>query len=137
MASGVGFLARGYCFKSRLSRDKGGRTNSGGYDRFVVVVVVTIFVSTHSARSIWNVDVSRPSRLPGCSQAKSSRRSGVTYPSACESSRPAAADFDMEGMDDGSAAIWFAGSRVALWVDVAWRVVDGHTGGSISRGQGS
>lgn len=52
MASGVDFLASGYCFKSRLSNGRGGRTNKGGYDLFVVVVVVTVFVSTHSARSI-------------------------------------------------------------------------------------
>ena len=50
-SGGVGFRAKGYSLTSR--EDKGAESLNwkGGYDRFVVVVVVIVFVSIHSATS--------------------------------------------------------------------------------------
>ena len=48
-SGGVGLEARGYSFESSRLRSRGSRMKRGGYDRFVVVVVVTVFVSTHSS----------------------------------------------------------------------------------------
>lgn len=50
-SGGVGRDANGYSLESRVCKDRGSFTKSGGYERFVVVVVVTVFVSTHSASS--------------------------------------------------------------------------------------
>lgn len=55
--------------------------NNGGYCLFVVVVVVTVFVSTHSATSIKKLLVLVGFTLPGFSQLISSVFSGVVYPS--------------------------------------------------------
>ena len=48
-SGGVGREARGYSFESRVFRSRGSRTKSGGYERLVVVVVVTVLVSMHSS----------------------------------------------------------------------------------------
>ena len=50
-SGGVGRDAKGYSLESRDSRERGSLTKRGGYERLVVVVVVTVFVSTHSATS--------------------------------------------------------------------------------------
>lgn len=53
-SGGVGPWARGYSLTSRVSRGLGCRMKRGGYDLFVVVVVVTVLVSTHWDSSYWS-----------------------------------------------------------------------------------
>lgn len=50
-SGGVGFCARGYSFESRDDRGFESLIKKGGYDLLVVVVVVTVLVSMHSATS--------------------------------------------------------------------------------------
>jgi len=50
-SGGVGRDANGYSLESRDCRERGSLTKRGGYERLVVVVVVIVFVSTHSATS--------------------------------------------------------------------------------------
>jgi hypothetical protein len=52
-SGGVGLRARGYSLESRAPRGAGSRTKTCGNLRVSRVVVVTVFVSTHSLTSSW------------------------------------------------------------------------------------
>jgi hypothetical protein len=130
-SEGVGLRAKGYSFASRFSTDRGGRTKSGGYVLFVVVVVVTVFVSTHSASSMCSLVVRREIVSSFSSHPNAAEFSGVIYPSAM-SPRRLAFDFDMRGVGDpsGAMAAFVADDRVRD-VEPDSRVLDGRRGGSM------
>lgn len=65
-SGGVGLKAKGYSFASRLSSGRGFWKSNGGYDRLVVVVVVTVFVSITSASSTCNLDACPTVSSPSC-----------------------------------------------------------------------
>lgn len=66
-SGGVGPWARGYSLTSRVSRGLGCRMKRGGYDLFVVVVVVIVLVSTQPS-SYWSF-----AARPGVSLSLSSK----------------------------------------------------------------
>lgn len=55
-SGGVGPLAKGYSLVSSDSKARGCRMKTGGKERFVVVVVVMVLVSTHSATSYCSLE---------------------------------------------------------------------------------
>lgn len=52
-SGGVSFMAKGYSLESRLASGVGSRTKTCGNFLVRRVVVVTVFVSTHSLTSSW------------------------------------------------------------------------------------
>lgn len=116
----MGFKANGYRLASRVSSACGVRIKTGGYARFVVVVVVTVFVSTHSASSICSLaapraTVSSPSSHPTETVWLVLGRRGPVVGFVVS-------EVGANGLGDPSG-VYFSGAICLCWADTARRLI--------------
>jgi hypothetical protein len=102
---------------------------SGGYDRVVVVVVVTVFVSTHSSNSICRLDVSEFSTSRQSTDTSRLLDRGRGASVLVEAEFEVA--FDRKGLGDASVANPGSFEELFVCIETARRFAGSRVGGSM------
>lgn len=124
-SGGVGLNAKGYSFASRLSSGRGFWKSNDGYDRLVVVVVVTVFVSIISSNSTCNLDVCPTVSSPSCHPRETVWLGCRVSTLWCNNF-----EFEVEGLGEASDIYFWGPDIWALWESVRC-LLWGLLGGSI------
>jgi hypothetical protein len=127
-SGGVGLRANGYCFASRFPSECCWMRR-GGYDRLVVVVVVTVLVSTHSASSICSLEVRRD--IVSSPSSQSTETSWLLERGRRVSTPPCmGTEFEVKGLGDVSDTNFWR-ETLLLCIETARRLGGGLVGGSM------